>query len=164
MRYENELNQLLSEDLPALYLQKRKPYRPSMDEVVYTYKILNKELFNSKLFIPNIIFLNRPKKYVGECKANTSFPEYTNKSNCAIYLTKNWYCRQFFIAMLAHEMVHQYQWDIESRDRIKNKLMPTISHGPTFYKHRKKFLKFNLPLKKTFRIDYWFKYQNLLKI
>lgn len=161
---KNKLKTVLSEELPSINLQKRKVYRPDLEEIITIYKLLNAELFNNKLIIPKIVLLNSPKRYVGECCAIDLYPKYTKKSNCTIKLAKNWYCKQFFIFVLAHEMVHQYQWDIESKTRMRHRLKPIISHGPSFFKHKRKFAKYNLPLKRTYCIENWFKYQNLLKI
>ena len=48
---------------------------------------------------------------------------------------------------LAHEMAHQYQWDIDGVKRIKRGWEPLMSHGPSFFKHRKSINKYGLVLK-----------------
>lgn len=164
MHYEKKLKSILNEELPSLTLQKRKQYRPSMDEIISIYIILNNALFNNKLSLPKIELLKSPKRYFGECAALELLPKYKKKSNCVIRLAENWCCKQFFINILAHEMVHQYQWDIESKVRLCANLKPIISHGPSFFKHKRKFKKYNLSLKRTYSIENWYKYQNLLKI
>ena len=82
---------------------------------------------------------------------------------CIIRVSDKWFCKQWLITTLAHEMVHQYQWDIQGRERIKNGKEPFISHGPTFFQFRDKLAENNISLKRAHGIKGWFKHQNLWK-
>jgi hypothetical protein len=64
---------------------------------------------------------------------------------------------------VAHEMVHQYQWDIESKRRVRQGMGSIMSHGPTFYAWRDKLKKHGIPLKTCNDYDKWFKTQHLFK-
>ena len=78
-------------------------------------------------------------------------------------LSDKWFCRQWFVDTLAHEMAHQYQWDVDGVKRIKEGCKPLMSHGPSFFKHRDNMEKHGLYLKITHKNDKWFKYQCLKK-
>lgn len=41
--------------------------------------------------------------------------------------------------VLAHEMVHGWQWLVDGPDRIDRGLMPLMSHGPSFWRWRPRF-------------------------
>ena len=155
---------MLSLDLPSLSQQKRREYKTNKEEVINIYIQLNKQVFNSELILPEIVLLKKPKKYFGECKAIDFVPIYTDRSNCIICLSTNWICQQWLVMILAHEMCHQYQWDIESIERIKNKRKPILSHGPTFFKFRSRLNELGIPLKKLYSVDKWLKTQNLFTV
>jgi hypothetical protein len=66
--------------------------------------------------------------------------------------------------ILAHEMCHQYQWDIDRLHRILRGLPGLLSHGPSFFQHRSRLAEFGIPLQKRVSPHRWFKYQDLRKI
>jgi len=157
----SKLTDLMNCELPTISQQKRKSYKTSLTEVKKLYKIINTELFNDKLHTPKIIVKNRITNYWGMCVGTKNPTKY--KSGCELIVTQNHFCKQWLIMIIAHEMAHQYQWDILGYKRIKKGLEPFMSHGPTFYIHRKKFLKHQIPLKKVVHSIIWFNKQNLLK-
>jgi hypothetical protein len=67
------------------------------------------------------------------------------------------------ITILAHEMAHQYTWDIErpAREAVGKKGL--MSHGSSFLQHRAKMAEFNIRLKHYLYINRWFKYQRFDK-
>lgn len=127
----SDLFQLMNRELPNITYQRRLSYRTSQREVNYLFRLLNKEIFNNKLPTPEIQIVRR-REYWGYCMAKGHTP-IEGKSNCIIKLSDKWFCKQWLIMVLAHEMCHQYQWDIESIKRIKEGKKPLISHGPTFF-------------------------------
>lgn len=155
---------MFSSYLPPLYDQKRRSYKTNQKEIKKIYNQLNKKVFNSELILPKIILLNRPKQYFGECKAIFSEPIYTNKSNCVICLSTNWLCQQWLVMILAHEMCHQYQWDIEGLKRIADGRKPIMSHGPSFFKFKPKLKELGIPLKRMYSVDKWLQTQNLFTV
>lgn len=161
MRYKNELRKLMHSELPSIRNQKRKTYKSNIKEISYLYDLLNKEIFNNQLNKPKFYLVSKPKLYFGYCTPYAH--NYRRKAHCTISLVKNWACKQWLIMILAHEMCHQYQWDIISKQRIEKGLKPVFSHGPTFFMHKKKLLKYDIPLKSIYGFHAWIKTQNLFK-
>jgi len=159
MSRKSQLYQLMSENLPNITYQKRLSYRTSRKEVLSLFRLINKEIFNDKLPTPKIEVMARCRRYWGYCIAKNYYPV-EGKSNCTIRLSDKWYCKQWLIIVLAHEMCHQYQWDIESLERMQLGREPLMSHGPSFFKFKNKLAKHNIPLNKSMSIKKWFQNQN----
>ena len=156
-----QLSTILNEVLPTKTEQKKFPYRPRLTEIRKCYRIINDELFDSCLVMPKFEIKPRMKLILGLCSAvGYSKP---NKSGCVITLRDKWYCKQWMMMALAHEMVHQYQWDILGIERKSIGKVPLMSHGPSFYLFRKRFNLYGIPLKRVHCRTHWFKHQNLLK-
>jgi hypothetical protein len=97
------------------------------------------------------------------CSANHFTVTSKKLSNCTITLSNKWYCRQWLILTLAHEMCHQYQWDILSHKRISEGKQPIMSHGPSFFLFKQKLNKHGIPLRRAHSVKDWFIHQNLHK-
>jgi hypothetical protein len=156
------LTELMREELPPIAYQKRLCYRTDYDEVVALYRLINKTIFNNELIMPEIEVMPRCRKYWGMCYGSLEMPT-KNKSFCKIRLMDKWYCRQWLIAILAHEMCHQYQWDVEGLKRLGRGKEPIMSHGPSFFVFREKLKKHGIALKSAHSRRKWFRYQNLFK-
>jgi hypothetical protein len=153
----------LNEDLPSIPKQKKHPFRPTITEARRTWRVLNKLCFNNELKMPEFSLHSR-KSWWAMCVSSCGIPkELKTKSNCEIMLSDKWFCRQWFVDTLAHEMAHQYQWDVDGVKRIKEGCKPLMSHGPSFFKHRDAMEKYGLYLKITHKNDKWFKHQCLKK-
>ena len=164
MSKNSRLYRLMSEDLPNKTYQKRLHYRTNHREVLALYKIINKEIFNEKLLVPEIQILSRCRTYWGICMANSVVPDYEqHKSNCTIRLMDKWFCKQWLITTLAHEMCHQYQWDIDGFKRVQLGKTPIMSHGPSFFIWREKLERHGIPLKTAHGMKRWFKHQSMWK-
>jgi hypothetical protein len=74
-----------------------------------------------------------------------------------------WFCMQWFITTLAHEMVHQYQWDIIGPEREQEGKDWLMSHGPSFYQFKDGMKDYNISLKTAHSQRRWFKHQDLFK-
>jgi len=158
-----DLKKLMDEPLPSKSLQRTKPYRPKMKEVKALFRLINREIFYNRLPMPKFE-LKRLKDCIGIC-AGGEGPVRKTKSYCTIYLADRYYCRQWFISTLAHEMVHQYQWDVYSNILVKRGYPRHMSHGPTFYLWRKKLSKYNIALKSTTLKDkHWFHKQDVTQV
>lgn len=159
---KSNLAELMCEELPPIAYQKRLLYRTDYAEVISLYRLLNKTIFNNKLPMPDIEVVPRCRKYWGICFGATQ-RERGKKSLCKIRIMDKWYCRQWLIMVLAHEMCHQYQWDILGEKRLRQGKEPIMSHGPTFFIFRDKLKKHGIPLKSWQRTRKWFKTQNVFK-
>jgi hypothetical protein len=160
---ERLLKHWLSEELPSISKQKKQPFRPTIPEIKEAWKVLNVLCFNSELKMPEFSLHSR-KWWWAMCVSNSGRPiKYKTKSNCEIWLSDKWFCRQWFVDTLAHEMAHQYQWDIDGVKRVKKGWDPIMSHGPTFFKHREKMKSYGIYLKIAHKNDKWFQYQCLKK-
>ena len=162
MSTKSVLTAMMGKKLPDLCFQERLSYRTSHREVISLFKLINKEIFNDKLSIPKIVILQRTSDYWGICMARSFYPK-VNESVCTIKISDKWFCKQWLITILAHEMCHQYQYDIEGPKRMKQGLEPIMSHGPSFFKFRNKLAKHGIALKREHGRAKWFKHQNLFK-
>jgi hypothetical protein len=156
------LKQLMSESLPSLTAQKRLQYKTNQREVRRLFRLLNEEVFYDKLVMPKIYVKARLRGAWGICEGD-DIPFVKGKSRCEIYLSDKWYCKQWLITTLAHEMVHQYQWDVYSQIREARGKESLMSHGPSFYVFRSRLKKYGIPLKEKFDSEEWFKTQNVFK-
>jgi hypothetical protein len=90
-----------------------------------------------------------------------------NGSWCSIRLMDKWFCPQWFMNTLAHEMVHQYQWDHYRWEHLDYYGKPMFEgsggHGPSFYAFRDRFEHYDLTLKISFGQKRWFKYQDFTR-
>jgi len=102
-------------------------FKPTIKDCYSTYRRINKDVFKNKL--PRVkIFLTRLHQSWGICTSETK--------HCHITLNQKFFNKQFFLMVLAHEMVHVYQHYFEN----------TINHGISFNKWRPIFAKFCIPL------------------
>lgn len=162
-RFYRNLISLMEEPLPSKTDQRQKNYRPTLKEVKAIYRLINREIFYNQLPMPKII-LRRLRDALGMCEGKEG-PIRKTKSYCTIHLCDRWYCRQWMVSTLAHEMVHQYQWDIYSNIRVKRGMHRHMSHGPSFYIWRKKLQKFGIALKaNSLKEHHWFNNQNTKEV
>jgi len=153
---------LMSAPLPSIGFQKRLSYRTNKKEVKELYSIINEEIFNNELPPTKLEVRSHCRGYWGVCIAD-GFSNKKKRSQCIIRVSDRWYCRQWLINTLAHEMVHQYQWDIYSKERFHQGKDPIMSHGPSFYVFRDQLKEHGIVLKKSIGITRWFKFQTLNK-
>jgi hypothetical protein len=150
----------MQSELPPVSAQRRLPYRPSQREVHRTYDLINRYVFNNRLTRPQIT-LGRTKGYWGMCIG--SWTETRPGTYVTIKLSDKWYCPQWFINTLAHEMVHQYQWDVDSIEREQRGLYGLMSHGPSFFMFRDDLERYGISLKTAHGRKRWFKHQDFTK-
>ena len=144
MTKRSELSKLMREPLPSIGYQKRLSYRTNVDEVVELYKIINQACFNNKLDMPEIEVTPRCRKYWGMCFASYDIVKY-RKTYCKIRLMDKWFCKQWLITTLAHEMVHQWEW-------LTNENM---THGPQFFLWRNQLANYNITLSRCYRMKHY---------
>lgn len=141
--------------LPTLSQQKRLIYRTTTKEAIQIFKVINKEIFDNALSLPNIIIKSHRRKYWGMCYGVNEKVKY-RKTFCWIELMDKWYCKQWLITVLAHEMCHQYQWDMHSKGRLEQGKPRIMSHGPSFFVFRDKLAEHGISLKKWHLRNKWF--------
>lgn len=153
-RETNPLRLLMQTPLPTITEQRRRLYRPGVQEIYAVYDLLNEFVFGNVLTRPKITIKNTGK-HLGHCTGTDHGSE--------IILNNRWYCIQIMIITLAHEMAHQYQWDIIGAQRAAQGKKRQLGHGTTFYIHRHSLIQYGIPLKRHFKIDHWLHYQDFTR-
>ena len=156
-----DLRDLMNLELPTISEQRRLLFRPNLRFANHVYELVNYYVFDNELTKPKIELKSHCRKYWGICYGATD-KDYTG-SYCRINLMDKWFCPQWFITTLAHEMVHQYQWDILGPEREKDGKDWLMSHGPSFYQFKPHLHVHDISLKTAHSQRRWFKHQNLFK-
>lgn len=163
MARPNPLRRIMELELPSLTYQRRKLFRPGDEDISYAYKIINKYVFDNCLRMP-VIEQGVLRKAWGVCEWRSNFE---NGSWVKIRLMDKWFCPQWFMNTLAHEMVHQYQWDIYRWEHLDYYGRPmhecSGGHGPSFYMWRERFEHYGLNLKIYHSQRRWFRHQDFTK-
>lgn len=129
------------------FLESEGDYVPTLKDTKFYYSILNRFLFENKLTQPKfkIFRLRGSWGYFLGMKEEEDIDEFE------IVMTNRFPSIRTFIIALAHEMVHQHQWEILGKIDVKKGKSPNINHGPTFFCWREKFSTLNIPLNRSFR-------------
>jgi hypothetical protein len=144
--------------LPSITFQQRLGFRVSPEDVKYAYKILNRYIFDNQLIRPNIE-VGITRGYWGICHGHMQ--EQSNGGYSSLKISDKYYCAQWFLNVLAHEMAHQYQWDVIAPERMEQGMRPLLSHGPTFFIWRERMEHYGLHLKTAHSRRRWFAHQDL---
>ena len=161
MARPNPIRAIMESPLPGITYQRRKQFRPGYADINYAYNIINRYCFDNQLRKPEIV--QRQLKGVwGFCQ--WELEEQNNGSHCFINLVDKWFCPQWFIQTLAHEMAHQYQWDVHRWEYYNGKMSTDGGgHGPSFFMWRERFDHYGLDLKTAHGMKRWFKHQDFRK-
>lgn len=154
---QNPLTDLIQTPLPSKNFQRKRRYRPTRDEIHDTYDLINRYVFDSKLVRPSINL--RTMNVWGLC---TGYEDPVHRAK--IKLSNDFFCLQWMVLILAHEMAHQYQWEVHGPRRVKEKRVALLSHGPSFYEFKPKMSENGIPLRIVYSTEKWFKYQDLSKV
>ncbi len=147
---QSKLAQILEAPYPSNSHYRSMPYRPDEEASSSAFNAINDNIFGGILKQPPIR-LKRLKKTWGWCqgefeiRGNGHWP-YTKE----IVMYSMYPSVHLFVATLGHEMVHHWQWTINSVERMAQGKKPLMSHGPTFYQWRKAFAQQGLPLGKNY--------------
>lgn len=155
------LSELMDLELPPVYEQKRLCFRPGRNFVHHTYELLNYEVFGNELKKPKLVMQGNRRQYWGMCSGHIH--RTVTGSYCTIDMMDKWFCMQWFVTTLAHEMVHQWQWDVNGPIRQENGKDWLMSHGPSFFNFRDYLEDHYIPLKTAHSMRRWFKHQDLFK-
>lgn len=157
MARPNPLIRMMQTPLPNITFQKRKMYRPDLDEVNYIYDKVNLYVFDNSLARPPIK-LGHYKGFWGEC---TGYEEFTNPGTyCSIKISRNWFCLQWLVTTVAHEMAHQYEWDVIGDYHEEIGQDRRMTHRQAFFIHRKRMAQYGISLKTSHGQRRWFKHQD----
>ena len=149
------LDEILQTPLPPIEYQKKRLFTPTETQVLDVHALLNKAIFDDKLPVPPVRL--RQSRHYGICKG---FDETHRKPHHAeIQLHRRFHCIQWMVFILAHEMVHQYQWDVDGIIRLNSGKKPLMSHGPSFYKFKPELAEIGIPLKVAYDSPLWLKTQ-----
>jgi hypothetical protein len=156
--------------LPCISEQKRLPYRPSVGEVDSLYRVINRNIFDNQLTQPPIL-IGQMKKAWGRCLWHDDRQRRSSWGKpgtwCEIELMDKYISPQWFCTTLAHEMVHQWQWDIYRWQHKKHwgreMFLDSGAHGPSFYLWREHFAEWGIPLKSSHGQRRWYRHQDLFK-
>jgi len=164
MARPNPIRSIMEQPLPSITYQRRKLFRPDYADVDYAYNIINKYVFDGVLKKPTIR-LKTIRKAWGMCHWMPT--EQARGTYCKIDIMDKWFCPQWFMNTLAHEMIHQYQWDIYRWDHMDYYGRPMFegsgAHGPSFFMWREQFDHYGLYLKTWFGQKRWFRHQCFTK-
>jgi len=120
-----------------LSTKERYEYETTVEDCQKWFNILNRELFNNSLPPVNEIDIRWRRGAHAWYDYDEDHPgEGTSK----LLMNKRYKSKQFFVEVLAHEMVHHYQY-IYSEE---------MGHGSSFLKWRDKFNKKGLNLVKAY--------------
>ena len=163
MARPNPIRTIMATPLPGITYQRRKSFRPADADIIYAYNIINKYVFDGVLRRPSLQ-QGTLRKAWGYC--SWEHQEQQNGSWCNIQIMNKWFCPQWFMNTLAHEMVHQWQWDILRWDHLeigKEMYIGSGAHGPSFFQWRDRFDYYGLNLKRFHRMKKWFAFQDFTR-
>ena len=161
MARPNPIRAIMEAELPSITYQRRLQFRPTYHDINYVYNICNKYLFDNRLRKPVITQGSRRQTW-GFCQWENDYDN--TGSYCTISIMDKWFCPQWFVQTLAHEMVHQYQWDIHRFEYHNGKMdKKSGAHGPDFFMFRERFDHYGLYLKQWYGQKRWFKHQDFRK-
>ena len=112
-------------------------YETTHEDCQLWFNVLNRELFNNSLPPLDEIDIRWRRKAYAWYDYDETKPGY---GTSRLLMNKRYKSKQFFVEVLAHEMVHHYQY-------IYNEEM---GHGSSFLKSRDKFNKKGLNLSKAY--------------
>ena len=112
-------------------------YETTIEDCQSWFNVLNRELFDNSLPLLDEIDIRWRRKAHAWYDYDEARPGY---GTSRLLMNKRYKSKQFFVEVLAHEMVHHYQY-------IYNEEM---GHGSSFFKWRDKFNKKGLNLVRAY--------------
>lgn len=125
-KYRSKLEKVINENCEFIY-------ETTVEDCQKWFNILNRELFNSSLPKVHEIDIRWRRGAHAWYDYEEGAP---GSGTCRLLMNKRYKSKQFFVEVLAHEMVHHYQY-------INNE---EVGHGSSFIKWRGKFNKKGLNL------------------
>ena len=120
-------------------------YKPTTDECQKVHNLLNKNVFDGMLKKTRFNIRNMGDVWAMcdgrfDIKSEKFFTE-------QILLHNKFPHKAMFVTAVAHEMVHQWQWEVYSAERHEQGKGFIMSHGPSFRKWKKALGKYLIPLR-----------------
>lgn len=125
-RYRTKLEKVMNENCELIY-------ETTIEDCQKWFKILNRELFNNSLPSVNEIDIRWRRGAHAWYDYDETRP---GTGTSKLLMNRRYKSKKFFVEVLAHEMVHHYQY-IYNED---------VGHGSSFLKWRDKFNKKGLNL------------------
>jgi hypothetical protein len=118
-------------------------FKPTLEQGHEVYNLINRYVFDNGLD-PAKLHIKRTRGYWGLCdgEQNANGDYFTKE----IILANRFPSLSHFVAVVAHEMVHQFQWDILSNEREDQGLPPIMSHGTSCFAWRSPLAEYTIPL------------------
>lgn len=130
MSKKSKLSKLLSS-------KEEYEYETTIKDCIVWFNVLNQELFDNSLPIINEIDIRWRRGAHAWYDYDETRPGH---GTAKLLMNKRYKSKQFFVEVLAHEMVHHYQY-INNED---------VGHGSSFLKWRDKFNKKGLNLVRAY--------------
>ena len=117
-------------------LDTKIPYYPTDDVARYWFKVINRQVFDNALMPFSAIYVRRMLKVW----AHVSYDEEIKSPPMELHMHMKFPNKTFFINVLAHEMVHKWQLEIN---------LDTGNHNKHFYSWKQTFNENGLNLART---------------
>jgi len=102
----------------------KSPTVVTADMVISIYNAVNNAVFNGMLTMPKIVVRSYTKRGIwGECEGWQRGSRWGKHYTVVIRIEKQFPNIKKLIRVVAHEMVHQYEWDYQG----------VMTHGATFF-------------------------------
>lgn len=112
---------------------KREKYIPSLKECKEWFVIINKEIFQNQL--PEFADMEIRRRH--GCWGEIEGCETKSDRFSRLSMNHHFKSKKHFIEVLAHEMVHHYQWTV---------LREELTHGESFFAWKPKFVQHDMSL------------------
>jgi len=123
-KHKSHLLKLMSDDT------EKKTYVTTFEDCVRWFRIINRELFGGVL--PNVDVID-----IRWRRGSYAFYVYDDWGDLTtLAMNKKYKNKQFFVEVLAHEMIHHYQYIFSGK----------VDHGVSFFEWQNKFKKKGLNL------------------
>lgn len=131
--HKSKLEKLITDD------SDEKTYITKAEDCEEWFHILNEELFDNKLPVIDFVDIRWRRKSWAyyQYTLDTNDPEYKESLLC---MNKKYTNKKFFVEVLAHELVHHYQFIFDE----------PMGHGPSFMRWCEIFNKKGLNLVKSY--------------
>lgn len=126
--HKSKLVRELRKDAP------KAKYAPTIGEAKLWFRIINREVFNGEVQEFDEIEIRRRHGCWGECEGR-----HRPHKHCRLSLNHHMLSKKHFITVLAHEMVHNWEW--MNFDRM--------THGERFLQWKPRMVKFGIVLAET---------------